>query len=84
MDGTAFSYFPAKFERDNNADGIWEWSDEQIQSNNYYLIYGLSTSAKVDMKLVGSQYHKIKTLTKGQILDIKRTLNLYEALGGKF
>lgn len=36
------------------------------------------------MKFIGRQYYDIKTISQQQILDIKRALDLYRAMGGKY
>lgn len=35
------------------------------------------------MKLTGRQYFEVKPITQDQMLNIKRTIELYKAMGGK-
>lgn len=81
IDGLAYEYTPLKVETDND-NGIWEWSDEQITAIDHSVLIALTLGKSGKMKLVGNQYHKIKTITPKQFLSIKRTYNLYKAMGG--
>lgn len=84
IDSSAYEYTPLKVETDHGDGMIWEWCDEQVTSySDIELIRALASAKQAKMKLVGRQYYKIKTITPAQIKDIKRTLELYEAMGGK-
>jgi hypothetical protein len=84
IDDKAYEYIPRDTETDSGNGGrIWEWSDEQIRSNDIELIEALANAKSAKMKLIGRQYHKIKTIKKEQIRDIKRALDYYKAMGGK-
>lgn len=86
IDGKAFDYIPLRTETDSGNGGkIWEWSDEAITNeNDKELLNALSTAKSAKMKFMGTQYYDIKTISKSQIEDIKRTLELYKAMGGVF
>ena len=85
IDGKAFEYIPSDTEHDNGNGGkIWEWFDEALSGNDKELIFALTEANNAKMKFIGRQYHDIKTITKGQITDMKRTLELYRALGGDY
>ena len=85
IDGKAFEYIPSDTEHDNGNGGkIWEWFDEALSGNDKELIFALTEANNAKMKFIGRQYHDIKTITKGQITDMKRTLELYRAMGGDY
>lgn len=84
IDSSAYEYIPLTVETDNGGSMIWEWFDESITSySDIELIRALASAKQAKMKLVGRQYYTIKTITPAQIKDIKRTLELYEAMGGR-
>lgn len=85
IDGEAFEFYPNKVERDNGDGGhIWEWCDDKIMASDLDLIKALANAKSAKIKFVGQQYYKIKTITGNQIRNIKRSLDLYKAMGGKF
>ena len=84
IDGKAYEFVPLKTETDHGNGYIWEWCDEALSLSDHELIESLSKATTAKMKLIGSQYHDIKTISKTQIADIKRTLDLYQAMGGNF
>ena len=85
IDGKAYEYRPIDVERDcGNSGYIWEWFDEGIGSSDKELIYALANAKSAKMKFIGKQYYNVKTITQEQILAIKRTLELYNALGGNY
>lgn len=82
IDGKAFEYIPDRTETDHGNGGkIWEWSDEMITDKD--LITALSNAKSAKMKLIGRQYFDIKTITPNQINDIRRSVELYKAMGGQ-
>ena len=84
IDGTAYEYIPNNVETDHNGGNIWEWFDERVYTNaDIELIEALAKAKEAKIRFVGRQYHNIKTITKSQIIDIKRSLDLYKAMGGK-
>jgi len=85
IDGKAYEFSPSNVETDNGDGGyIWEWWDESLTSSEHDLIYALATAKKAKVKLLGRQYYDIKNISQEQILGIKRTLDYYAALGGKY
>lgn len=85
IDGKAFEYIPSDVETDSGNGGhIWEWFDEPLTSSDRELIEALANAKSAKMKLIGKQYHDIKTLSADQINSIKRTLEMYNAMGGSF
>ncbi len=84
IDEKAYEYIPQNVETDNGDGNIWEWFDEGLNSSDKDLIYALANAKKAKMKFIGRQYHDIKTITKEQSLAIKRTVELYKALGGNY
>lgn len=85
VDGKPFEYIPSDTEHDNGNGGkIWEWFDEALSGSDKELISALTGANNAKMKFIGRQYHDIKTITKNQITDMKRTLELYRALGGDY
>ncbi len=85
VDGKAYEYTPSNVETDSGDGGyIWEWFDEQLSSYDKDLIIALSSANEVKMKFIGRQYYNIKNLSAEQIKSIKRTLDLYHAMGGEF
>ena len=82
IDGNTYDYVPDKVERDNESY-IWEWSDTPVSVLSESLLNSLSKAKTAKIRFVGRQYHKDKDITAQQIASIKRTLELYYALGGK-
>lgn len=83
IDGKAYEYIPNSVERDHNQD-IWEWFDESITTtSDVELLKALANCKKAKVKFIGSQYYDVRNISEKDILSIKRTLELYEALGGK-
>lgn len=85
IDGKAYEYIPADTETDSGNGGyIWEWFDEPLSEPDKELIEALANAKSAKMKLIGRQYHEIKTIPQEQITNIKRVLELYRALGGRY
>lgn len=84
IDGNAFEYIPSNVDTDHSGGKIWEWFDEKLTPSDKEMIYALANAENAKVKFIGSKYHNIKHVSNQQILDIKRTLELYEALGGKY
>lgn len=83
IDGNPYELIPYNTEQDHDGGYIWEWCDNQVKGSDIEIIKALINAKEAKMKLIGSQYYKIKTITQQQLLDIKRSVELYEALGGK-
>lgn len=66
-------------------DYICEWFDESVaETNDIILLNALANSKTDEMKFIGRQYYDVKNITKEQLNSIKRTIEYYKALGGKF
>jgi hypothetical protein len=52
--------------------------------SNTELLNSILKSKTIKMKLVGRQYFDIQTLSKNQVRDLKRTLELFKSMGGEF
>ena len=65
--------------RDNSDGYIWEWFDEIIDPQSD-LVQALANSNRVRIKLNGSDYYDIRTLSQKQIQGIKETYELYNLL----
>lgn len=85
IDDEAYEYIPSNTETDSGHGGkIWEWFDEPIRESDKELINALLKANSAKMRFIGRQYYDIKTITKSQLNDIKRTIELYQAMGGKY
>src|ERR1035437_713166 len=85
IDGKAFEYIPLNTETDSGNGGyIWEWFDESVSESDKELINALANAKSAKMKLIGRQYYDTKNITQEQISSIKRTLELYQAMGGQY
>jgi hypothetical protein len=84
IDGKAYEYVPTDTETDSGDGGhIWEWFDESVSENDKELINALANAKSAKMKLIGRQYFDVRNISQDQIKGIKRTLELYQAMGGK-
>jgi hypothetical protein len=84
IDSSAYEYVPRNTETDNGAGYIWEWFDEALNTSDKELINALANAKSAKMKFIGRQYYDIINISKEQITDIKRTIELYKAMGGSF
>ncbi len=89
IDGENIQIIPLNMETDCGYGGkIWEWCDESVSNIritiNEVFISKLANATTVKVKLNGSHYYKVITLTPAQIKTIKDTYKYYCALGGKF
>ena len=83
VDGENITYVPDKMEHDNHSR-IWEWFDDQVDSDNIYLIRKIANAKTVKVKLNGTQYYDTRTIKAKEIASIKKTLEKYEELEGSF
>lgn len=85
IDGKAYEYTPIRTERDCGDGGhIWEWYDEQVSKSDKDLINALANAKSAKMKLIGQQYYDVRTISQTQIKSLKKTLELYKAMGGQY
>jgi hypothetical protein len=84
IDDKAYNYIPLETETDSGDGGyIWEWFDQSVDESDKELLHALANAKSAKMKLIGRQYYDIRTISHEQISSFKRTLDLYEAMGGK-
>ncbi len=84
IDGKPYEYTPSNLERDSGNGGqIWEWFDDAVDYSNKEIVLALYGASTARMRLVGDQYHKEKTITSTQLNEIKKTIDLYRAMGGQ-
>lgn len=85
IDSRAYEFTPSETETDSGDGGhIWEWFDESLRDSDKELIYALSNAKSAKIKIIGKQYYDTKTISQTQIKSFKQTLELFEALGGKY
>lgn len=85
IDGHSYEYIPNEIDRDSGKGGhIWEWFDDSISNSDKTLIKALANAKNAKIKFVGRQYYETKTMTKNQIEEIRKTIELYNAMGGSF
>lgn len=83
IDGKAYSYTPSDMKTDND-NGIWEWSDEVVDSEIKEILNALINCKSAKIRLEGRQYYDTKIITATQIKSIKETIDLYKLIGGEF
>ena len=83
IDGKAYSYTPSDMKTDND-NGIWEWSDEVVDSEIKEILIALINCKSAKIRLEGRQYYDTKTITTSQIKSIKESVELYQLMGGAF
>ncbi len=84
IDGKVFDYYPIEVKRDNSDGEIWEWWDQEVSGDDLSLLRAICNSKSAKIKLNGSQYYDVVNITEKQKLNIKRSLDYYESLGGAF
>lgn len=80
IDGNPFEIIPSDVRRDHGDGQIWEWFDEPLR--NVKFRNALENAKSVKIKFIGSDYHKIRTVSEKQLKDIKNSISLYKAMGG--
>jgi hypothetical protein len=83
IDGKPFEYIPRNVETDSGDGRIWEWFNELVRIEDKELIESLYVANSVKIKIIGRQYSDVVILTKNQIQDIGRSIDLFIAMGGK-
>ncbi|MCQ2259514.1 MAG: hypothetical protein MJZ41_16240 [Bacteroidaceae bacterium] len=84
IDGENITFTPTKMETDcGNGGRIWEWCDEYA-ADLEPLIKKIAYANTVKIKMVGRQYHNVKTMSSKQIQYFKYSYEYYKALGGRF
>lgn len=82
IDGFPIEFIPQEVERDNN-NKVWEWCDEGMTAFEASLIDAIRYGKEIKMKYVGRQYGKVRVLSHKEITAMKRSIEMYEAMGGK-
>lgn len=83
-DGKIFTFVPKDMSRDNDSGVVWEWCDEEINSENIHMVEAIANSKSVKIRQEGSEYSKIRTITDREKTAIRETLELYKRLSGVF
>ena len=87
IDGFDYKFHPVNIKRGHGEDiMIWEQSDDVLKSADKDLVYALSHCQYwAQVKLHGSDgMNHVKLISKEQLLDFKRTVQLFLLRGGKF
>lgn len=88
IDGDNITIVPDMNTDCGNGGKIWEWCDECVNSNTSGLtgefISKISNAKVVKVKMIGSQYSNVRTVTPAEIKSIKDTYDYFYALGGRF
>ena len=94
IDGINYEFNINDAKRDVEHGGnIWEWIDICVFDNdvtkpysitpfNKDFILTLANANTVKVKLIGSDYYDVRTITKKQIESIKTAIEYYIAIGG--
>ena len=84
IDGYDYPFYPSTTEHGTIGEDLyWERSDDVLQPVHKDLVYALSHSNWVALKLLSTRgIHHVKMLTDGQRSDLANTLDLYRLLGG--
>lgn len=83
INGKVYDYLPRNIHRDNDYE-IWEWFDDALTLADKDMIKALSEAKSAKIKFIGREYYDIRFINHSQIIDIKRTLDLYNRFGGNF
>lgn len=84
IDGQTFTFVPTEMKRDNGAGEIWEWYDDSVDYSNSHILEAISKAKSVKIRFNGDQYYDDKTMNASTIQSIKRTVEYYKALGGRY
>lgn len=79
--GTVFTLKDRDWNRDNDGGYIWEWSDKPLDGSDFLAISALATNGG-SIRYTGSKYFDERKLTKKEVENLKKTIELYKALGG--
>lgn len=85
INGDAFELIPGYTDRNLGSDGkIWEWFDIELREKEKELIFALASSHTAKVKFAGRHYSAVHNIPQSQIDDIRRTMELYYAMGGSY
>lgn len=84
VNGTIIEYTPDKVKTDKSTYStiMTEEIDELVTNPTRKLINELLTANTVEVKLIGRNDYVVKTLCEKDIINIRRTVELYKAMGG--
>ena len=68
-----------RFERDNDAGQIWEWSDTKPSEYNLGVLSEVANSKKTTIRYNGSQYRKDRTITSSEKKALREVLAAFDA-----
>ena len=81
----AFEYTPSGTRTNIAPDGyVTEWSDEIVKEKYRDMIKAIAKADSAKMKLIGTQFSRVRVLSQEQIKDFSRILDYYKLLGGEF
>lgn len=92
VDGSTYKTIETEYgdvKRDNGNGGVWEWLDIPIEKdsediiNDFDVLRAIINGEDVKIKFIGTQYSKVKTITKTQKNALKNVLEVYKVLGGE-
>lgn len=84
-DGNVWEYTPEEKKTNVGQGGhIQEWNDQKVSPFDQGFLTVLASANTVKMKLNGTNFHDVRTLSKSEIKAINQTLDYYTSLGGKF
>lgn len=85
INGDAFELVPGYTDRNLGSDGkIWEWFDIELKEKDKELIFALASAETAKVKFAGRHYSAVHEIPDSQIDDIRRTIELYYAMGGSY
>lgn len=82
IDEFPIEFTPAEVKRDNEGGMIWEWSDDEMTPFEANLVELIENCKSIKVKIIGDDYSKVKTISNKEIEAMKKTIELYKAMGG--
>lgn len=82
IDGFPIEFTPGEVKRDNQAYQIWEWSDDPMTGFETNLVEAIESCESIKVKIIGSDYEEVKTISNKEIDAMKKSIELYKAMGG--
>lgn len=70
-----------KMERDNDRR-VWEWADVAVNNEFYQILKAIANSKSAELRYVGKQYYKDRSIKEGEKKSIAKILKAFEDLGG--
>ena len=82
IDDFPIEFTPVEVRRDNEGGMIWEWSDDEMTPFEANLVELIENCKSIKVKIIGDDYSKVKTISSKEIEAMKKTIELYKAMGG--